>query len=126
MGIRVFATDLPGLIAPAARGLYSVIGELVAAGGAEPFAFDATGDEPALLLRDYLTRLLLIFERDHRIVTAPTVREFRRDRLVVSGESFAVDDERSVYYREVKAVTYHELAVRPLPGGLEATIIVDI
>jgi len=38
----------------------------------------------------------------------------------------AIDDRRSVYFREVKAITYHELEICPISGGYEATLIVDI
>jgi hypothetical protein len=37
-----------------------------------------------------------------------------------------IDAGRSVPGHEVKAVTYHELAIRPIPGGFEATYILDI
>jgi len=126
MGLRVFAPSLAGLVPPAAVGLYSVIGELVPIGASLPFTFEWSGDEPSLLLRDFLTELLFLFERDHRIVVAPAAREFTPTRLSISGPSFAVDESKSVYYREVKAITYHELAIRSVAGGYEATIILDI
>lgn len=125
VGIRVFAPDMNGLIEPAGRGLYAVIGELSAAGVPQAFSLDLTGDDPAMLLRDYLTELLILFERD-QCLFEPTDGEFTTGRLSVRGRRIGVDAERSVYYREVKAITYHELAIRTVTGGYEATIIVDI
>lgn len=125
VGIRVFAPDRNGLLAPAAQGLYAVIGELAAKDSPQPFALDLTGDEPALLLRDYLTELLVLFERDQCVVDS-IEGQFSTGRLLVRGRRQRVDGERSVYYREVKAITYHELAIRPIAGGYQATIIVDI
>ena len=52
--------------------------------------------------------------------------EFTAQHLVVNGQARIVDQNRSVLAHEVKAVTYHELAVRPLPNGFEATCILDI
>ncbi len=126
MGVRVFAPTLPGLIAPAGDGLYAVIGRLVGQGDARPITFELTGDRPAELLRDYLGELLILFERDARVVTAVDVSTFNDDRLAAIVSARSVDAQRSVFHREVKAVTYHELNIAAIPGGYEATFIVDI
>jgi SHS2 domain-containing protein len=44
----------------------------------------------------------------------------------VRGQTRAIDMEASVLEREVKAVTYHELAIREIDAGFELTYIVDI
>ena len=54
------------------------------------------------------------------------VADFSDERLVATARVAPVDEERSAYHREVKAVTYHELALRKVPGGYEAVYIVDI
>ena len=82
--------------------------------------------DPSVLLRDYLDELLVLFDRDHRIVTTANVSTFGEGRLVALLETALVDHERSVYHHEVKAITYHELAIREIPGGFEAAVIVDI
>ena len=46
--------------------------------------------------------------------------------LAVEGLLVPLDVKRCAYYREVKAVTYHELAIREIEGGFEAVYIVDI
>ena len=126
MGVRVRAATLPELIAPAGDGLYAAIGRLVGQGDAGSVSFDFTGDEPAVLLRDYLGELLILFERDARVVTAVDVSSFDDDRLAVTAHTRSVDAQRSVFHREVKAVTYHELNIAAIPDGYEATFIVDI
>jgi len=149
MGIRVLAPTLAELIAPATEGLYAVIGKVVAADArdvagegapgdrpataqdgikGEPATrtFEIVGDDPALLLRDYLGEVLHVFDVEHRRLTDVRAREFTARRLVVTGECRPIDETRSVLAREVKAVTYHELAIRPVAGGYEATYIVDI
>ncbi len=125
-GIRVRAATLPGLIEPATRGLYAVIGELAETGEEESARFEQTGSDATELLRDYLAGILLLFERDHRKASTLETPVFDDGRLAVVYRTRSVDSEKSVYYREVKAVTYHELAIRPIPGGYEATVIVDI
>jgi SHS2 domain-containing protein len=126
IGIRVRAPTLENLVHAAGQGLYAVIGELVPNGDPQPRNWDLSGEEPAILLRDYLTELLMLFERDRRMMASPQVGEFTLDRLAVHGPALLVDEARSVYQREVKAVTYHELKVVRIPAGFQATIIVDV
>ena len=127
MGIRVRAKTREGLLWPAAAGLYAAFGELIAATTTStPFTFQEKGGDAAVLLRDFLTELLILFERDHKILTRIELASFGGGALVVSGQSADVDSERSVYCREVKAITYHGLSVREVDDGFEATLIVDI
>ena len=126
-GIRIVAPTLPGLLKPAGDGLYAVIGEVVPANDAPQLVpFDLTGSEPSLLLRDYLHELLILFERDGRMVTAVEQATFDPGRLTAMVQATPADRDRSAYHREVKAITYHELEIRSVPGGYEAIVIVDI
>lgn len=126
IGVRVFAPALADLVAPAAQGLYAVIGELECGDKVEVLAFDQHGESAVELLRDFLAELLFLFESQALIVQLPSVDSFDNQRLKVSAALHSVDTERSSFYREVKAVTYHELSIRPVEGGFEARYIVDI
>ena len=126
IGIRVRAPTLSALIIPAGEALYAVIGEIAGRGDRKPVTFDLTGEEPGELLRDYLGELLILFERDARIASAVEVSTFTDSRLAVTVHARPIDRGSSVFHHEVKAVTYHELDVKAVPGGYEATIIVDI
>jgi SHS2 domain-containing protein len=127
MGIRVRAKTREGLLWPAAAGLYAAFGELVA-GATTPtsFTFHEQGGDEAVLLRDFLTELLILFEREHKILASIESASFGDGELTVSGQAAEVDVERSVYCREVKAVTYHDLSIREVDGEFEARLIVDI
>lgn len=126
MGLHARGETLADVLHAAGDGLYAVIGELHAAAPGNSRSFDLSGTDAAMILRDYLTELLHLFEHDRRMVTAVDIAEFSDRRLRASAETAAVDLDTSVFYREVKAITYHELAVREIPGGFEATVIVDI
>jgi SHS2 domain-containing protein len=125
-GIRARAATLAELLAPAGDGLYEVIGKLVTGGEPTRINFDFTGTSAAILLRDYLNELLILFERDRLCVRSLDVATFDDQRLAVTVEASPVDVDRSEVHREVKAITYHELDIRTIPGGYEATVIVDI
>ncbi len=126
VGVRVWAPSLPELLPPATEGLYAVIGEVVPGPGAAEQTYDLIGDDPALLLRDYLAEVLYLFERDKRRLTAVAVQEFTAHRLAMTGQTQPIATDRSSLEREVKAITYHELAIRSVENGYEATYIVDI
>ena len=69
---------------------------------------------------------------DHRhyprsgIATVVEVPTFTDTRLTVTIQARSIDRQNSVFHHEVKAVTYHELDIKAVPGGYEATVIVDI
>ena len=126
LGIRIFAPTKKELIRPATDALYAVIGELAACGPREILRLDFTDEDEPALLRAYLAELLRLFETSHWMVTQPTVLEFTANHLRVSAHTLHVDLDSSVFSREVKAITYHELAIREVPGGCEAKVIVDI
>ncbi len=126
IGLRVRAPTLPQLLKPAADALYAVIGELVTTDDVGIVRFDLRGDEAALLLRDFLGQVLLLFECEARLIKSVEVSTFDRKRLTATARTAPIDHDRSVLSREVKAVTYHELAIRSTPQGYEATMIVDI
>lgn len=126
LGIRVRAASLPGLVAPSTDALYAAFGNVVTCDESVPRAFELRADEPALLLRDYLTELLHLFNHERRRLTDVSAVDFTAGHLVVGGQAHQVDAAASTFAREVKAITYHELAIRPIPGGYEATFIVDI
>ena len=130
IGIRARAATLPELAIVMGDGLYAVIGELTpaseAAGEPRELKIELHHADTSVLLRDYLDELLVLFDRDHRVVTTANVSTFGDGRLVAMLETVLVDHERSVYQHEVKAITYHELDIRPIPGGFEAAVIVDI
>ena len=84
MGVRVRASTMPELIAPASDGFYATIGEIAVGEGATPFLFEAHGAEASVLLRDYLAELLLRFERDHEKIVGPFDVRFNEDALRVT------------------------------------------
>jgi len=126
IGIRARAASLPELLAPATEGLYAVIGQVIAGDMCDSISFTLAGDDPPVLLRDFLAELLVLFERDARRAILLDDITFDDHGLKVTARTAHVDRNRSDLIREVKAVTYHELDIRPIEGGYEATIIVDI
>src|ERR1041385_2741566 len=85
IGLRVLAPSLEGLIQPATDGLYAAIGALAFCGPAETLKIEIPGEDRAVILRDYLSELLRLFETSHRIMNAPIVSAFTASQLQVIG-----------------------------------------
>lgn len=126
LGVRVRATSLAELARTAVDAFYATIGTLEVAGPGPARALEFRGDDPAVLLRDLLAELLTLFESERRKLTEAVVDVFEPPRLVVRGAACAIDAPRCEFRREVKAVTYHELELRPVADGFEFVFIVDI
>lgn len=132
MGIRVTAPTLPELIEPAAFGLYAVIGDLKALDDIRTaYDFSFTGPDRPALLQHLLAELLFYFEKKSLIVSSITVENFSDTELSVKAQMHPVDKARSIFFAEVKAITYHGLTVeeKAVSTGncfYEAQIIVDI
>ena len=126
VGLRVRAADLDELFAEAGRGLFSLLVENIENAQAEStdrIALEADSLED--LFHDWLSDLLYYFDRWHRVLCRFSVRvRDRKVEAVVAGEEFDPSKHRTG--PEIKAITYHLLAVRKIQDGWEAEVIVDI
>jgi len=128
VGVRVEAASRAELVPAAVDGLYAVIGEMVVADATppQPRSFTVNGSEPVLLLRDFLSDILYLFDNEHQRLENVMVQEFEDNRLTVLAVAREIDVMKSRLEREVKAITYHELGLHEAADGCQATYIVDI
>lgn len=124
--LRIRAASLPALFAAAARGTFALMTDLdrVAPRVARPIACAAANREE--LLAAWLNELIGVASAE-----ALFFREFDVTRCsdtaidaIARGE--AIDAARHALRREVKAATYHRLAIREAGGGWEATVLLDL
>ncbi len=126
LGLRVRAADLEGLFTEAARGLFSMIVEnLDEVAATRSVRFFIEGDDPALLLLDWLNELLATFDTRHLLLSEFEVR-LSGQGVEATARGEPLDEGRHRLDHEVKAITYHGLEVRRIDGGWEAEVIVDI
>ncbi len=117
---------MPGLFTAAAEGLYATIGEIETRAEAVPLEIHLTAREPADLLCDFLAELLYLFETARVRLTDLHFVELSQTTLHAKTLRRPVDTDRSVFDREVKAVTRHDLHVEQDADGYATTIILDI
>ena len=125
-GIRIEANTLDLLFEDAGRGFCSLIVDDLAE--IEPRIrkpFKLSGSDVEYLLFDWLNELLFAFEHDRLLFSSFEVK-VGADGLEAKAVGEPVDLDRHHLLHEVKAITYHGLAVRQTDGGWDAEVIVDI
>jgi SHS2 domain-containing protein len=122
IGLRVRAADLAGLFTEAAAALFSIITPGATSDGT-PRHFTVAGDDPELLLFDWLNDLLFTSSTDQVVLTDI---DLEVDPEGIDAVAVARPVDASAVLREVKAITYHGLSVRRDGNEWIAEFIVDV
>jgi SHS2 domain-containing protein len=119
--IRVWAEDLPGLLAESARGMYWLAGAGLAEGPRETRAFETEGPDGESLLVAFLTELVFYAEQDNLGFDNFDIH-IKNGRLKVEmGGAPIVSLDKAI-----KAVTWHKLKIKETAKGLEVEIVFDV
>jgi SHS2 domain-containing protein len=119
--LRAWAADLPGLLAETARGMYSLMGARVQPGLRVRRKLTLQAEDNEGLLVAFLGELLYFIEEESLV--------FDHMALVVEDNQLQADLEGARLAqrsKEIKAVTYHNLAIKPTATGLEVTVVFDV
>jgi SHS2 domain-containing protein len=126
VGLRVRADNLDALFADAARGLFSlIVADLESVRANESVPIAIVGESPELLLFDWLTELLYLYEVRHLLLCRFDVA-VAPSGLKATAHGEPIDPARHALDHEVKAITYHGLKVERENGRWLAEVIVDI
>lgn len=120
--LEVWAPDLPALLEQATRGMYALSGMQLAPGHPQPYSVTLHGTDAESLLVQFLTELLWVEQErnlgfDDFHITVGVDFSLHAD---LRGRSIARLD------KEIKAVTYHNLAVQHTLEGLRVNIVFDV
>jgi len=129
--LEAWAADLPGLLEQAALGMYKLSGTRLETAPRQARRLSVDGIDAESLLVRFLSELLWLGEHENVA--------FDRFELAISGETQTLDLRQRLHLhadlegaaiaslaKEIKAVTYHNLAVRQTSNGLEARIVFDV
>jgi SHS2 domain-containing protein len=127
VGIRAEAVDLPGVFEQATLGLLDIVGTWAPGGAAAEeveLAVDA-GDVGALLV-DWLGEVVYLCDSRDAVVTSLAVDDVTPRRA--AGRLGMAPRDEAAYEggTQVKAITYHRLAVEQTETGWTATVYVDV
>ena len=126
LGMRVFGSDLHELFAHAAWGLFDLMtdAEGIKPRDSQSMAVEAV-DLEDLMVR-WLGELLYAYDTKRFLVAEVTFQALEPDHLRATLRGETLDATRHPIDTEIKAVTYHQIAVERLETGWQAQVIFDI
>ena len=119
--LEVWATDLTGLLEQAARGMSYLSGMRLKSEPRLVRQITLQANDPETLLVKFLSELLFYAEQEEI--------GFDIFRIAVNGSNLQAELEGAqlaTIEKEIKAVTYHRLAVRQADGKLMVNIVFDV
>ncbi|MFO1094488.1 MAG: archease [Planctomycetaceae bacterium] len=129
VGFRVQDATLAGALIDAGRALSSLIvenlDEIRPAESVRIQVPNPPGGELDYLLFDWLTALLQEFESTGRVFSHFEVHVGDHG-IDAECRGETLDPQRHRLGHEVKAITYHQLELRPTPDGFSGQVIVDL
>lgn len=123
---RIYGKNLSEIFINAARAMFDVLAQKHegACGPRTSIRINLTDNTREELLIRWLNELLFLYA-DQEIVFS----DYQIDQIGIGGLQAVVTGESSAQYRiktEIKAATYHELAIRQTANGWEADVIFDV
>lgn len=124
VGIRAWGPTLDVAFAEAAKGLVANMVDVPAAKEPRERVLELDAENLERLLFHFLDEVLFLFQTEQFVVGDASVELSGETRLraTLTGEDH--DEARHGHVHEIKAITYHDLAVRHDPP--EVSVIVDI
>ncbi len=124
--VRIFGQSMAGLFKNAGLAL----GELICMPGKlkpdTSTTIEITGEDPADLMVNYLREILYLWTGRDQLVCGIEILDLSDRALSVQIKSMDYRSEKHAILNEIKAVTYHQIAVEPVAGGWQATVVFDI
>jgi SHS2 domain-containing protein len=130
--VRLRARDGPDLFREATRALLSILLDEAASAPvaeAQSVAVRLEAEDPEALLIDYLNEMIFLFDTRRFLPSGLEVETLRLGKpalldAVAKGETY--DPSRHKAKTEIKAATFHGLAIRRTGDGLEADVVFDL
>ena len=119
--LAAWAPDLAGLLEQAARGMYALAGVQLRPGPRQARTVIVHASDAESLLVRFLSELLFLGEKDGLAFDSFDL-QVKGEALhaALSGAPVAAQD------KEIKAVTYHKLAIRQTQNGLAVNLVFDV
>lgn len=119
--LHVWAPAMPALLEQAARGMYSLMAARLRSSPRQVRHFEIDYQDNESLLVSFLAELLLMCELENLGFDNFDL-QINSEHLIANLSGMPV---KSIA-KEIKAVTYHNLAIRYTATGLEVNIVFDV
>lgn len=123
-----YGADLPELFSHAAQAMFNVMAPLDLISADNRRTLEVTADSVEELLFAFLADLIYLKDVNTELYSSFEIvieqKESWRLHAEIGGRSLS--ELRADTHTDVKAVTYHRLAIQQTENGFEATVVVDL
>jgi SHS2 domain-containing protein len=126
LGIVVKGGNIKELFVNAANAMTDLMVKADISGKGAKRRLIVEGEDLADLMVRWLSEILYLFNGEHILVMAIELGSMGSTRLQSKLNVLSLNKGRHEILREIKAVTYHQIAVEKTPDGWEARVIFDI
>jgi SHS2 domain-containing protein len=120
--LEVWAPDFPCLLEHSARGMYSISGMHLQKKGHQVETITLHAEDAESLLVSFLSELLWLEQSQGVAFDKFIIRVDNHYDLLADLEGSAI----ASIDKEIKAVTYHNMAIEASPHGLRVNIVFDV
>ena len=126
IGFVAYGSTLPQLFENAAQALLDLSFDLATVAEKESRVFRVKGNDPESLLYNWLSEIHSYGEAEHFVFNRVEVTRMQETEVRGIGHGEPLDKSRHHPHTHIKAVTYHQFAVKQVTDGWEATVYVDV
>ena len=126
LGIEIFGADLPGLFTNAGMALFDLLVQGPRTGRRRNHDLYIQGQDLADLMVNWLRELLFLWNGYQRLVIGISVGVLSPSVLDAAVDTVGYRPGRHEVLREIKAVTYHRIAVEEKGAGWQAAVFFDL
>ena len=119
---RVRGENLAQLFIQAALGLYALVGMQLGSGERIARSLQLKAIDRESLLIAWLNELLYLHESEGLGLEQITIQHLDETRI----QAEVIGAPTQQWLKDIKAVTYHNLAIRETESGLEVTLVLDV
>ena len=126
IGLRATGATREEALVAASNGLVSI---LVDPSGIRPLEeryFESTGPDEAAQVIDWLNEILFFFDTEGMVFADFSIDSWTSTGIAGHARGERFDIERHEFRTAVKAATYHQFGSRPISGGWEFRVFVDV
>ncbi|MDZ7261104.1 MAG: archease [candidate division KSB1 bacterium] len=126
LGIRVYGDSLKELFINAAYALFDTITDINSVKPSLAETVEIVAGDREELLVNWLSELNYLFFTEEMIFSKFDIEKLGDRYLKATARGEKLDPKRHEIFKEIKAVTYHELKIEQKKGRWEAQVIFDI
>jgi len=126
IGFEAFGSTLEEAFANAARALFDLIVESSGIDSRGEVFVEVQGPDPASVLVNWLSELLYLHDAEGWLFRDFEIQSLHDTSLAARAFGEKLQRSRHQLKLQVKAITYHQLALEEIPRGWRAQVYVDI